>query len=118
MFVDGSSIGVGGRSECDEAVDTEAVSSIETRGGRPGPEPEARDGTSGSGAFFRLKTFDILLLIDPKVEIQSASLDGVRWELPVSFSAWCWGGDRSTSLPLPLSLSAFFSSSSLLSRSR
>jgi len=79
VFVDGSSIGVVGRSECDEAVDVvEAVSSVDTRGGPPEPEPECRGGASISGAFFRLKAFDILLLIDPKVEMQSASPGGVR----------------------------------------
>ena len=79
MFVDGSSIGVGGRSECDDAVDAvEAVSSVDTRGGPPEPEPEGRDGASISGTFFRLKAFDIVLLIDPRVEMQSASPGGVR----------------------------------------
>lgn len=79
MFVDGSRIGVGGCSECDEAVDTvEAVSSVGTRGGLPRPEPEGRDGVSESRVFFRLKTFDILLLIDPRVDMQSTSPGGVR----------------------------------------
>lgn len=78
MFVDGSSIGVWGRSECEEVVDAvEMVSSVEIRGGCPEPEPEEWGGAPGSGAF-RLKTLDILLLIDPRVEMQSASPGGVR----------------------------------------
>ena len=77
MFVDGSSIGVGGRSKCDELVDViEAVSSAEARGGPPEPEAEGRGGASNSGTLFRLKTFDILLLIESKVEMQSASPGG------------------------------------------
>ena len=79
MFVEGSSIGVGGRSEREETAEmVEAVSSVDTRGGPPEPEPEGRDGTSMSGTLFLLKTFDILLLIDPRVEMQSASAGGVR----------------------------------------
>jgi len=54
----------------------EAVSSVGVRGSGPEAEAEGRDGDSGAGAFFRLKTLDILLLIDPKVEMQSVSLGG------------------------------------------
>ena len=79
MFVNGSSIGVGSRSECDDAVDAvEALSSVDTRGGPPELEPEGRDGTSISGTLFRLKAFDILLPIDPRLEMQSTSPGGVR----------------------------------------
>jgi hypothetical protein len=79
VFVDGSRIGVGARSECDETVNSvEAASSVEIRGGGPDSEPEGRGDTSGSCAFFLLKTLDSLLLIDPKVEVQSTSLGGAR----------------------------------------
>lgn len=79
VFVDGSRIGVGARSECNETVDSvDAAPSVETRGGGPEPEPEGRGDTSGSCAFFFLKTLDSLLLIEPKVEIQSTSLGGAR----------------------------------------
>ena len=78
MFVDGSSIGVGARSECNETVDSvDELSSVEIRGGGPEPEPEGRGDTSCSCAFL-LKTFDNLLLIDPKVDIQSTSFGGAR----------------------------------------
>lgn len=79
MFVDGSRSGVRARSDGNEMVESmDAVSSVENRGGGLEPEPEGRGDTSGSCAFFPLKTLDNLLLIDPKVDIQSTSVGGAR----------------------------------------